>query len=397
MRSDVILKFAILLLALVPIETGNSIQPALAEISNALNIGNVLVGYILSLPALASIIFAVVCGRLSVAVSKKKLVITGLIFYVLGGAGAAIISNIYWILACRFVLGIGAGFVVPLIMGLITEFYEGHDKASMMGYSQAVSSFGGVVISLAAGYLAMINWRLNFLVSLIFIFVIVIVLKILPDKRPVIKNSAENPDKKGVLTPGVFVVALIGFSSFALAMNMMINIALFISDAGLGDAMSIGKAVSLSSFFSFPAALLFGRAFKLIRLHALTLAISLNIIVAILIANAQDILWIYAATSLSGISIGLSMPGYSIAVSELVPRSHHSYAFGLLNACMNLGAFVAPLLMPVFFDIAGAGNYRGFFIIITRLYALISVTTFIYIMIIKRGGTHRTQCALPGQ
>lgn len=387
MKNDFPLKFAILLVALVPIETGNSIQPALAEISKALNVSNFLVGNILSLPALASIIFAIVCGRLSVTVSKKKLVITGLIFYTLGGVGAAIIPNIYWILTCRFVLGIGAGFTVPLVMGLITEFFHDSKKASMMGYSQAVSSFGGVAISLAAGYIAMINWRFNFLMSSIFIFVIILVAMILPDKKPVVKTVIDRQKEKGMLTPGVFIFTLIGFLSFVLAMNMMINMALFVSEANLGDAVSIGKAVSLSSFFSFPAALMFGRIFKLIRLHALTFSIFLNVVVAFLIANAQSILWIYAATTISGIAIGLSMPSYSIAVSELVPRSHHSYAFGILNAGMNMGSFVAPLFIPIFFNIAGAGNYRGFFMIITFIYMLITVITFFYVMSIKRIGT----------
>lgn len=393
MKGNFLLKFAILLVAIVPIETGNAVQPALAEISRALNVSNVLVGYILSLPALASIIFAIVCGKLSVTISKKKLVITGLAFYTAGGVGAAFIPNIYWILACRFVLGIGAGLTIPLVMGLITEFFEGGEKASMMGYSQAVSSFGGVVISLAAGYLAMINWRLNFLVSSIFIFVIILAIKILPDKKPLVSSAPDQPGEKGKLTPGVFIIVLIGFSSFMLAMNMMINMTLFVSEAGLGNALTIGKANSLSAFFSFPAALMFGRIFKLVRLHALTLAIFLNVIVAFLIANAQDILWIYAATSISGVSIGLSMPGYSMAVSELVPRSHHSYAFGMLNAGMNLGAFLAPLLMPVLFGIAGSGNYRGFFTIITCLYAFIAIVAFIYVMIIKKRGPPMSESA----
>lgn len=375
---------AILLVALVPVETGNAVQPALAEISRALNVGNVLVGYILSLPALASIIFAIVCGKLSVTVSKKKLVITGLIFYTLGGAGAALIPNIYWILACRFILGIGAGFTIPLVMGLITEFFDDSEKASMMGYSQAVSSFGGAVIGLAAGYIALVNWRFNFLLSLFFIFVIILVVKIMPDIRPGVTTVIDKPGEKGKLTPGVFIFTMIGFSAFALAMNLMINMTLFIPEAKLGDASSIGKAISLSSIFSFPAAMIFGRVFKLIRLHTLTLAVFLNVITAFLIANAQSILWIYAAMSIAGVSVGFSMPSYSIAISELVPKSHHSYAFGILNAGMNMGIFTAPLLIPVFFNIAGTGNYRGFFTLITFLYALIAIITFIYITVIKR-------------
>ena len=94
MKKGFIFKLTILSVALVPLETGNFVQAALSEIAEALKVGSVLSGYILTLPALAAIIFSIICGKLSVTIDKKKLVLTGLALYIVGGAGA-LLSLIY--------------------------------------------------------------------------------------------------------------------------------------------------------------------------------------------------------------------------------------------------------------------------------------------------------------
>ena len=384
MKKGFIFKLTILSVALVPLETGNFVQSALSEIAEALKVGSVLSGYILTLPALASIIFSIICGKLSVTIDKKRLVLTGLALYIAGGAGGALVPNIYWILACRLIVGIGAGLTLPLVMGLITEFFEGNEKASMMGYSQAVGNFGGALGNIIAGYIALINWRLNFLLYLIFIVLFALILKFLPNMKPSLERINEKAEGKNKLTLGVFIFTLICFMFFILAMNLTINTIMFIPYANLGDTSHTGIALSLVYLFAFPAGIIFGKVYKLVKEQTFAITIFLNAIAAFLIANAQSMFFIYVANAIGGISVGFFLPSASVLISRLVSKLYHSFAFGVMWAGVNLGIFVAPLSIPVFFRIVGAENYSGLFNLIAASYVVVTAIAAIYVTMIQK-------------
>lgn len=385
MKKGFLFKFTILLVALVPLETGNFIQPALAEIAKDLNIGSVLAGYILTLPALASIVFSIISGKLSVTISKKNIIVTGMVLYIIGGVGAAFIADIYWILACRLVLGIGTGLTMPLVMGLVSEFFEGNERATMMGYSQAVGNIGGALGNIVAGYIALISWRFNFFLYLVFAIVLVLIIRLLPNVKPSLKEKDDKKvEEKGKLTIDVFIISLICFMFFVLAMNLTINTILFITEAGLGNTTHTGIAMALVYLFAFPSGMIFGRVFKIIKEQALTLGILFNVVGAFLISNAHSMYLIYAAQALGGFSVGFFLPSCSMTITRLVKKSHHSYGFGILYAGMSIGIFLSPMLIPVFFSVVGAGDYRGLFTLLSGSYAVVAVIAAVYVTWVKK-------------
>jgi len=155
-----LLKPTILSISLLTVMAGAAMSPALGSISRAFpDASPQLIKMVLSLPAVMIILFSIVSGQLTSFISKKMILITGLIIYLVGGLGAAFTGTVYQLLLFRALLGIGVGLLTPLSVAVIADFFEGHERAQMVGLAPAVSCLGGVIANFAGGFLAEISWR----------------------------------------------------------------------------------------------------------------------------------------------------------------------------------------------------------------------------------------------
>jgi MFS family permease len=382
---------SILLLSVVPQETGQVVSPIMDNIVKAFpDTSATTISYIISLPSLAGCICALVCGKLSVTVSIKTLSVFGLCAYIIGGSGCGLIENIYWMLSCRFVLGIGAGFCIPLTQGLIAEYYDGAKRASLMGYAQAIGCVGGAIIAYAAGYIALINWRSAFLLYLFPVIVLILIVRMLPDTKQnavsmeTVKEIESVPRKRRDMDFGVYVLAATGFVGLALYLGLLINISSVISSKDLGNSYHAGVALAIMSICTGISALLFGMVFKIGKVQTLTIVNVLFVFTDILIANASSIYAIYIATAVWGIGAGLNAPCLGIAVSALAKKSHKSFALGILNSATSLGGFAASLAMGIMFGIVGADNYRGYFMSMAIVHIMIAIFMALFIATIQK-------------
>lgn len=117
-----------------------------------------------SLPSLIIIPFILIAGRLSVGRSKRKLLIIGLIFFFLSSIIYLVSPNFTFLLINSIFLGVGAGIVIPLAKGVVTDYFTGIQRTRQLGMVAAISNLSLVLATFLAGYLAGINWRLAFLV-----------------------------------------------------------------------------------------------------------------------------------------------------------------------------------------------------------------------------------------
>jgi predicted MFS family arabinose efflux permease len=376
----------VLLLSLVPQETGQVVSPIMANIMQAFPHNSpATLSYIMTLPALATCIFAIVCGRLSVTISSKKLALFGLSAYIVGGSTCGLIENAYWMIGCRALLGIGSGFCLPLTQGLIAEYYEGAKRASMMGYAQAIGCIGGAAISLAAGYIALISWRNVFLLYLFPVVVLVMIARMLPHTKltsplaGMVKNSEKTLDDKRNIGLGVYVFAAVGFITMANVAGLMINLSPVIRARHLGDSSNAGIALAVMSLWSGVAAGFFGWVFKFFKEHIITMGLILFALTNIMVAKASSIFTIYAAASAWGIAAGLSLPCLGMLVSALAKDAYKSFALAILTSSLNLGVFAASLAMGILFTTLGAGNYNAYFGNTAILFAGLAVAMGIYV------------------
>lgn len=178
------LTWTVLSISLLTVMAGAAIAPALGIIRDHFaDAPDMLVQLIVSLPALLIIVTNLLFPWLCSLIKTRTLALTGLLLYVLAGAGCFFVDNIWVLLAMRAVLGVSVGMIMPLSTGLLAYYFPPEKQAGLMGLAAAMNQMGGVVATLLAGLLANISWNYAFLVYLLGLIAVVLVLLYLPNER----------------------------------------------------------------------------------------------------------------------------------------------------------------------------------------------------------------------
>lgn len=220
-----LIRASILSISLLTVMASAAVSPALAKIKQAFGNADItLIKLVLTLPSLLIIPSSLIGGWLASRMKKRYLLLIGLVIYFLGGVGGGFARNITELLIIRALFGIGAGLIIPLSTSLIADFYEGVERAKMMGYSGSTSHFGGVIFLLVSGWLACISWRYAFAVyalSLVIIFMVMIWLPEPESKRAAGAN-------KVALPAGIYICAILGALMMIAFYAAPTNLAMFI-------------------------------------------------------------------------------------------------------------------------------------------------------------------------
>ena len=142
---------------------GAAISPALGLMQEAFpEASPTFIKLILTAPSLMIIPFSFVSSYLTQRMTKRSILMIGLLIYLIAGIAPQFINNIEIISILRLVLGAGVGLVMPLSMSLINDYYTDRERTKMMGYNSAFSNFGGIITMLVAGWLASFGWQVPF-------------------------------------------------------------------------------------------------------------------------------------------------------------------------------------------------------------------------------------------
>ena len=141
---------------------------------------DLLVQFIVSLPALFIIITNLCFSFLCKILKTKEIAVIGLLLYIVSGSGAFFLDDINAILVLRALLGVSVGMIMPLSTGLLSYYFPPEDQSRLMGLCAAMNQIGGVIATLIAGVLAKVGWNYAFLVYLMGLLVLILVLLFLP-------------------------------------------------------------------------------------------------------------------------------------------------------------------------------------------------------------------------
>ncbi|HEY60503.1 MAG TPA: MFS transporter [Anaerolineae bacterium] len=339
-------KEAILSISLLTVMTSAAVAPVLSHISAAFpNAGITIIRLTLTLPALVAIFFNLISGALALHVRKTLILKTGLILYALGGTGAALVQNINGLLAMRAILGMGAGLIAPLTISLIADFYEGEERVKLIGYSASVAHLAAVLMPLLAGWLAVFNWRLSFLIYLLAIGVLIFTSLFLKDPP---KAQSKTKNEKSILPASVYWLSL---NSFLLMMVFYIiptSLSHFIEGQGLGGPAQAGIAISLSTLATLFISLFFSQLVRILKRYIWTFGLLFLAVGFWGLSFSGRLMTVFISVSAIGIGLGALIPGIILTVTLKAPSNASSTAIAIANSAFSLGQF----LSPIFFSLA---------------------------------------------
>ena len=333
------LLYTILSISLLTVMAGAAIAPALGVISaHFAGRNSLLIQLIVSLPALFIILTNLVFPWLCRLMKTRTLALTGLALYVLSGAGAFFVDDIWLLLVFRALMGVSVGMIMPLSTGLLAYYFPPEEQAGLMGLSAAMNQMGGVVATFLAGMLAGISWNYAFLVYLLGLIAIILVAVFLPNER----LSGRGGVSLSLLRrfhPSVVGMFLVMILFFVYPTNFALTASGTLSEMGVTLTM-VGLDV-----MAFLVGLCFGFLMKRFAAQMKYIA-PLGFAAGYLcLATGSGLVWLLLGSAFIGIANGIGVPYLNTIGSVKAGKEAATTVMPLLSAALYLGQFLSPLIV----------------------------------------------------
>ncbi|TCJ00902.1 MFS transporter [Aeromicrobium sp. IC_218] len=189
------------------------VNVAIPSIQEGLDSSASTVQWVVSGYALAFGLTLVAGGRLGDAYGRRRLMLGGLVGFVLSSAAVGLAPTAELVIVARLLQGAAAGLLTPQSSGLIQELFSGSERGRAFGYfgltvsiaSAAGPLLGGLIIAAAGPEL---GWRLLFLINVpIGLVAMVAVARLVPP--PDDGASPDRIDVAGAVLLGLSVLCLL--------------------------------------------------------------------------------------------------------------------------------------------------------------------------------------------
>ena len=347
------LTWAILSISLLTVMAGAAVAPALGAVrEHFAQYSPMTVQLVVSLPALFIIITTFLFRPLCRLMKTRTLALTGLVLYVVAGAGAFFADNMVLLLVLRSLLGISVGLIMPLSTGLLSYYFPPRMQSRLMGLSAAMNQMGGVVATLLAGVLATVGWNYAFLVYLAGIVAMILVATQLPNERIAAKGSRIRASTLLRFHPSVTAMLFIMVLFFVYPTNF----ALTAHDAGI-EPMSTTLIMVGLDMVALVIGLLFGWLMTHMRRGMKYVAPLFFIAGYATLAQVGGWMGMIAGSALIGIANGAGVPYVNTIASIKGGREAAVTVMPLISASLYLGQFLSPLIVTPLAERLGCTPY----------------------------------------
>lgn len=355
-------KLSILSLSFISLIATAAMAPALNGIQlHFINAPETLIKLVVTLPALICIPVGLLNKAFMKFISKKNLIIIGLILYTIGGLSSSLSPNIYVLLFTRAILGLGLGVTAPLSLVLIGDFFHGKERAKFMGFSTATTNLGGILSTLFVGFLVSLGWRYSFLVYAVAIIVLILIVFFLPNdyENNEEKLSTGNIEEDIRLNKGIFKYAILVFLGLIAFYAIPTNMDFLVKLRNLGGASTAANIVSIGTLTSLISAMIFPKLIKIFKRY-FSLIIFISMFLGfIILGTAHSMPMILLGAIFVGFGFGDVIPFGMLFASNLVHKTHTALAILIVTTGLYFGEFVSPLILQFLSKTLNIQNVTG--------------------------------------
>lgn len=376
-----ILKIALLsvsmLVAVAPAINANI--PAMKEAFPQIPLS--MVEMITTIPSLFLMISVLTSGFIAKKIGYKQTIMLGLGIVAISGIIPVFIGNFYLVLFSRAALGFGIGLFNSLLIGLISYFFDGNERTTIIGYHEALGGLGGMLITYIAGQLMHVNWQAPFISYAIAIPVFFIFWKVIPKVKTediLHKNTKQvvvNDGKEGNFSI-VFVFMILIVIGATLNMTMGIKVSSLIVEQGYGSASDASTVIMLLSLGAMISGFLFGKMYNIFKNYIMSVGFMITAL-AMFIIGISNASWM---TVLGGFLVGFGFRVMMPCLTNIVNSSHlknPTLATSLLLVAYNLGSAFAPYGSMLIQKFSWTSDLRGVFYVDGIGFICLAVIVFI--------------------
>ena len=344
------IKVTILAMSLLQMAT-NAVASVLAQIASDLQVSDSAAQYLMTFPCLIFMIMSFVTPKLATILSKKKLALTGLI---LSGAAGILSFLFHGSIVPLFIwdalLGFGIGLTVPVANALIIDYYEGEERASLLGWQTSAANIGSMAMTFVGGYLALLGWHFVYFVYLLAIPGIICILLFLPRKNveALAPETAENTKKaagKGI-PKTAYLYFLIAFLYMLMFYVGPTNLAMVVQERQIGSTAMAGNAATVLLLGGVVMGLFFGKVAARIGRMTIPVGFLMLVIGFLSIYFVNNVAVLFLGAFLIGTSNTLILPQCMGSVTT-EDKGQSSINMGICLGLANLGIFAAPIVTGI--------------------------------------------------
>ncbi len=362
-----------------------AMTPVLASIGAEFSgVSETLVQMIITLPSLLFIVGSPLSGIAMSSVNKKKIAMFALTCYLVGGLFPFFFnSNIWQLLAGSAIIGVGTGFLMPLINGFIVQYFDKENQAGMMGLNATFTALGAMAFIFAAGQLAKFGWRTSYIVFAFVLVIIIVAFICLPAGEPVQAKEFANTNQKSTskfeMNPYIMGLFIIGFIYYVMQNAFNTNSSAYVSEV-LGAGAAVASIVTMANTIG---GIIGGATFKGVsmkfknQVETITLVIvAVGFLVAFLIQTLPTII---IGSLLVGYGFALFNAGGTFLLAQNTRPETNAFTVSVYLALINIGAAISPVIVNTCGGLIGNGTGPKYL-----LAAIIIAAVTIYSFILNR-------------
>jgi MFS family permease len=365
---------ALLMAASLTTMANATISPALPGLERLFgedpNAG-MLVRLLVPAPSISVALFAAFAGLIADRYGRRRMLLAGVILFVIAGCAGLVLPDLPTIFASRLVLGLAVALIMTAQTALIGDYFTGDDRSALSGLQISARNFGGLVFISLAGWFAALSPRLPFVIYGVAALFLPLMWKVIVDPQrtsPVAQPHQEDGSSKHSSWGFIFaLLVLLQAATNTIFFVMPTQLSFFFAAAGYSSPVMTGSALGILMLSGGSFALLYGRVQRAIGyVGVFALGYGAMAVGFVLLAlAAMPLAWFVGAAAI-GAGYALVSPSFVALALGLAPLQRRGTAGGILTASVFIGQFCSPLLST---PLIAAYGYEALFHITSLLAA----------------------------
>ncbi|MDO4623571.1 MAG: MFS transporter [Eubacteriales bacterium] len=338
-----------------------SLSPIIADVAADFPAVDVsLIQLIISLPAFMSIVCSPLSGKMIQYIPTRTLGLFGMSMYLIGGLIPFFLhSNIWIILACSLIIGIGGGILNPLINAIICENFELEERGPLMGLNATFVALGALLFIFVGGQLSRFGWHYCYLTFLLTgVYLAIVAVTIPKGKSKSVESSSQGSGFE--MNPYIAFVFVVGFLFFVFQNAYNTNSSIYISERGFGGADVASMATMANTLGGMVGGVLFGFLYKKLSDHIHTAALAIPAVGFLLASFVPALGSVLASGALVGFGFALYNASGTLLLSKYLKPENNAFTVSIYLAVINVATSLSPLVVNPLARIMGEDMLQRF-------------------------------------
>jgi len=335
-----------------------SITPAFPDIIKHFGISPQQVGGLIVAFTLPGVFLTPFTGMLADRYGRKVVLVPSLFLFGIAGFACMFAPGFYWLLALRFLQGVGASSLSSMNITLVGDLFEGKQRTAVMGYNASVLSIATASYPALGGLIAIFGWQYIFALPILAIPLGFCVIRCLNNPEP--KNKASLRSYFGrvwktVNQQTVWGLLILNFVIFLILYGTYLTYFPLMMEKRLGaDSSHIGLMMSLMSITTAGVSSQLTRINRLLRLkQQLIIGSSTYLIATLLMMNADTYGALAVSVFVFGIGHGVIIPSIQNMMVGFAAINERAAFMSLNSMVLRAGQTFGPLMVGLIYVTSG--------------------------------------------